>query len=167
MRKRKPLPIITVGDERLHEKSLPVEDYTPELAGFVDEMFRSLHSQKGLGLAAVQVGHLIRVFITHIPEDEPRILINPEILETAEEQISIEEGCLSVPNKYEHVLRPFSVRVQAFTVQGKPFSLAAEGIFARVIQHEIDHINGILFIDRIDEKRRNEILKSFRAKVII
>jgi len=161
--KRKPRKIIILGDERLHEKSPPVESYGDELGELAEDMFRTLSAKKGLGLAAVQVGVLTRVFITQLPEDGQRVFVNPTIIETSEELVEIEEGCLSVPRMYESLRRPVRVRVQAFTVKGKPYTLEAGGMLARVIQHELDHLDGILFIDRLDEAVKARIVKSFRV----
>ncbi len=162
--KEKPLKVITLGDEKLHEKSLAVTTFDDDLSVFLEQMFQTLAAKKGLGLAAVQVGRLLRVFITHVPEDGPRVFCNPEITGTSEEQVEIEEGCLSVPKVYERVLRPAEVRIQAFTEKGKPFTLNASGLLARVVQHELDHLNGVLFIDRIDKDTRQKIEKSLRRK---
>ncbi|MBN2352697.1 MAG: peptide deformylase [Spirochaetales bacterium] len=165
--KKKPRKIIILGDERLHEKSLPVEAYNGELEGLAEDMFRTLAAKKGLGLAAVQVGVLTRVFITQLSEDGQRVFVNPTIIETSEELVEIEEGCLSVPKMYERVNRPTRVRVQAFTLKGKPYTLEAGGLLARVIQHEIDHLDGILFIDRLDEAAKARIVKSFRSPGVL
>jgi peptide deformylase len=162
-KKTKPMKIITLGDERLHQKSLPVAEFNEDLVTLALDMFRSLAVKKGLGLAAVQVGKLLRLFITQLPEDDPRVFINPTIVETSQELVEIEEGCLSVPKMYETLLRPERVRVQAFTVKGKPYTLEAQGMLARVIQHELDHLDGILFIDRLNPEIKSRIVKSFRA----
>jgi peptide deformylase len=161
--KKKPMKIITLGDERLHEKSAPIADFTEELEALAEDLFRTLAAKKGLGLAAVQVGLLTRVFITQLPEDAPRVFVNPVVTETSEDLVEIEEGCLSVPKMYERLRRPARVRIQAFTVKGKPFTMEAQGLLARVVQHELDHLDGILFIDRLDDGVRARIVKSFRA----
>ncbi len=162
--KKKPPKIITLGDERLHEKSLPVVDFNGALEELAGDMFRSLAAKKGLGLAAVQVGVLTRVFITTLPEDDgPRVFVNPTIVETSEELVELEEGCLSVPRMFERLRRPARVAVQAFTLKGKPYTLEAQGLLARVIQHELDHLDGVLFIDRLDEAVRSRIVKSLKV----
>jgi peptide deformylase len=162
--KKKSLKIIILGDERLHEKSKPVIEFTPALEELAEGLFRSLAVKKGLGLAAVQAGELVRLFVTQLPEDSPRVFVNPTVIETSEELVEIEEGCLSVPRIFERLVRPERVRVQAFTLRGKPFTLEAQGLLARVIQHELDHLDGILFIDRLDEAKRKRIVKSFRSR---
>jgi peptide deformylase len=113
----------------------------------------------------VQVGELIRLFVTKVPKDSPRVFINPDILETSIEQESFEEGCLSIPGVNADVDRPSSVRVQAWNEKGRPFSLTAEGFLARVIQHEIDHLNGILFVDRLNPKKRSRLLAEYEQIV--
>ncbi|HEQ71356.1 MAG TPA: peptide deformylase [Spirochaetia bacterium] len=165
--KNKPLRVITIGDERLNQRSNEVEAFTPDLSNLVDEMFKTLDTKKGVGLAAVQVGTLTRVFITLLPDESPRVFVNPELIATSEDQVGIEEGCLSIPNKYETVIRPAAVTIQAYSLKGKPFTLSAEGFLARVVQHELDHLNGILFIDRLEQKKRAAILKSFKKKVAV
>src|SRR4030042_160928 len=111
--KVKPLKIISLGDERLYQPSLPGATYDQSLTDFIEKMFLSLTAKKGLGLAAVQVGRLLRVFIALAPEDGPRVFCNPEITATSEEQAEIEEGCLSVPKMYERVIRPARVTGRA------------------------------------------------------
>jgi peptide deformylase len=160
----KALKVITLGDERLRQVSRPVTAYSPDLADFVERMFRALAVKKGLGLAAVQVGRLERIFITEAPEDGRRVFCNPEIIATSETLCEMEEGCLSVPKMYELVTRPADLRIQAFTEKGKPFTLEAHGLLARVIQHELDHLNGVLFIDRIPEPARDKITRAFARK---
>ncbi|RPJ09893.1 MAG: peptide deformylase [Spirochaetaceae bacterium] len=159
------LKIIRVGDERLRKKSLAVKDFDGNIETLVAGMFESMYRGNGIGLAAVQVGSLYRVFITHAQGDKKRVFINPEITGTSVEEILLEEGCLSVPQKYGDVKRPESVTIQAYNENGRPFTFNAEGILARVIQHELDHLNGILFIDYLEEKKRNQILKAFQQKV--
>jgi len=149
----RPLPIITLGDSRLKEKSEAVLEFDSKLKELCDKMFVTLKAKKGLGLAAVQIGQLVQVFITNLPDDEPRIFINPQFLATSENFVWYEEGCLSIPNYYEQISRPVSVTIQAFNLRGKPFQLSASGLLARVLQHEMDHLNGILFIDRLSNSK--------------
>ena len=128
-------------------------------------MFETMEKGKGVGLAAVQVGELIRLFVTKVPGDMARVFINPDILETSIDQVSLEEGCLSIPGLYTDVERPKSVRLQAWNEKGRPFTLSAEDYLARVIQHELDHLNGILFIDRVGPKKRQRLLAEYDSKV--
>jgi len=159
------LSIIKLGDPTLKKHSVVVPDINGEVRTLIAGMFEAMDRGKGVGLAAVQVGELLRVFITRVPGDSPRIFINPDILETSIEEEPFEEGCLSIPGLYTDVVRSSSVRVQAWNAKGRPFSLDADGYLGRVIQHEFDHLNGILFIDRIDPKKRQRLLAGYEAKV--
>ena len=159
------LPIIKLGDPTLKKHSVVVPDINGDIQTLVDEMFEAMDKGKGVGLAGVQVGQLFRVFITRVPGDGPRVFINPDILETSIEQEPFEEGCLSIPGLYTDVIRPSSVRVQAWNLKARPFTFTVDGYLARVIQHEFDHLNGILFIDRIDAKKRQRLLIGYEEKV--
>jgi peptide deformylase len=155
------LPIIKLGDPTLTKHSVVVPDINGDVTGLVSEMFAAMDRGKGVGLAAVQVGKLLRVFITRVPGDSPRVFINPDILETSIEQGAFEEGCLSIPGLYTEVVRPTSVRIQAWNLKGRPFTISPDGYLARVIQHEYDHLNGILFIERIDPKKKQRLLAGY------
>lgn len=157
------LPIITLGDERLRKHSIVVPDLNGAIHAIITQMFESMQAAKGIGLAAVQVGHPYRIFVTDLPKDKKRVFVNPEIVATSIEQGAFEEGCLSIPGIEADVLRPIQVRVQAWNEQGKLFSLDADALLARVIQHELDHLNGILFIDRIDAKKRERLIKQYKS----
>ena len=159
------LSIIKLGDPMLKKHSVVVPDINGDVRTLISEMFEAMDRGKGVGLAAVQVGELLRVFIARVPGDSPRIFINPDILETSIEQEPFEEGCLSIPGLYTDVVRSSSVRIQAWSATGRPFSLDADGYLGRVIQHEFDHLNGILFIDRIDQKKKLRLLAGYEAKV--
>ncbi len=159
------LPIIKLGDSMLTKHSVVVPDINGDIQTLVSDMFDAMDRGRGVGLAGVQVGRLLRLFITRVPGDSPRVFINPDILETSIEQEPFEEGCLSIPGLYTDVTRPSSVRVQAWNLKGRPFSLTVDGYLARVIQHEFDHLNGILFIDRIDPKKKLRLLSGYEAKV--
>lgn len=161
------LPIVTYGNELLRRTSrvIPdVSDLGDTLQSLIDEMFVTLDSARGIGLAAVQVGKLIRMFVTHVQGDVPRVFINPEIVETSVEEGLFEEGCLSIPGVEAEVVRPLAIKVRAWDRKGKSFLLAAEGVLARVIQHETDHLNGVLFTDRIEPKRARRVLKTYSQR---
>jgi len=157
------LNIITLGDEQLRRHSILVPDLNGTVHTLIEQMFESTREYKGIGLAAVQVGSLYRLFITEVGGDKPRVFVNPEILETSLEQASYEEGCLSIPGVEADVLRPQRVRVQAWNEKGRPFTLDAEDLLARVVQHEFDHLNGVLFIDRIDPKKRERLVRQYNT----
>ena len=164
-RKAQMLSIIRLGDETLKKHSVIVPDINGDIQALVADMFDAMDRGKGVGLAAVQVGRLMRLFVTRVPGDGPRAFINPDILETSIELEPFEEGCLSIPGLYTDVIRPASVRVQAWNLKGRPFTISVDGYLARVIQHEYDHLNGILFIDRIEQKKRQRLLAGYEEKV--
>jgi len=153
------MQILTLENECLRQKALPVKKIGPEYVRIAGELLDTLHSKDGVGLAGPQVGILERIFAVHVEGDVPRIFINPSIIQTSQETLKYEEGCLSVPGIYSNVIRPRAVKVQAWNEKGRPFTLEAQGILARVILHEYDHLEGILFIDRISEQKKNRILE--------
>ena len=155
------LNIVTLGDERLQKHSIVIPDFDGEIQTLAEQMFETMYTNKGIGLAAVQVGKLVRLFITHVPNDDPRVFINPEIVETSVEQGSYEEGCLSIPEINADVIRPAHVRIQAWNLKGRPFSIDAGQMLARVVQHELDHLNGVLFIDRLNPKKRERLVRRY------
>ena len=159
------LDILTLGDEFLREKTERIKDFGPEIPVLADAMVEAMQGERGLGLAGPQVGVLKRIFVVDLPEEKSaRVFINPEILETSQELASYEEGCLSIPGMYANVIRPVYITVQAQDVEGKPFTIKADGLLARVIQHENDHLQGVLFIDRLTEEKREKILKEYEKR---
>jgi methionyl-tRNA formyltransferase len=136
------MEIVFLGDPILRRQSEPVKEIDGALQEFVNAMIEAMHVGRGIGLAAVQVGTLARVFVTHVPDDEPRVFINPQIVETSVEQWKYEEGCLSIPGLNADVVRPAGVKIQAWSPKGKPFTMDVEGLLARVVQHEYDHLDG-------------------------
>jgi peptide deformylase len=144
--------ILHYPDPRLRERGRKVEAMTAELRQLVDDMAETMYAAPGVGLAATQVGELWQIFVVDCAaEGEPsdlRVFVNPEILST-EGTVSFDEGCLSFPGAREEVERAEKVRVRALDREGKPFELAAEGLLAIAIQHEYDHLQGVLMIDRL------------------
>lgn len=155
------MQILTLGHESLRQKALPVKKIGSEYRKIAEELINTLHVGDGVGLAGPQVGLLERIFVVHVAGDMPRIFINPSIIETSQETLKYEEGCLSIPGVYTNVVRPRAVKIQAWNEKGRPFNLEASGILARVILHEYDHLEGILFIDRVPEHKRNRIIEKF------
>jgi peptide deformylase len=151
------MEIMQLGSAVLREKSAVVTEFNDELFDLTEKMFEAMLNGNGVGLAAPQVGVLKRFFVVCLADNERRVFVNPNILETSVETAVKEEGCLSIRGIFHDVERPAKVRVQAQGLNGKVFTLDAEGPLARVIQHENDHLNGVLYIDRIDEKARAEI----------
>ncbi len=158
------LDVLTIGDEMLRTNTKPIKTFGGEIRLLADAMVETMHAEDGIGLAGPQVGVLKRIFVTHVSNDEPRVYINPEILESSEDAVEYEEGCLSVPGVYAPVARPSRVKVQAQDVEGKVFTLNADGLLARVIQHEYDHLRGVLFVDRLDEETRNRVLEVYKRR---
>lgn len=138
------------GDEILKKKSRPVEVIDEKLQELIDDMIDTMHKQDGVGLAAVQVGVLKRVIVidTYEEGDSVHVFINPEILETKGER-EVEEGCLSFPNKFAKVIRPEKVKIKALNRDGKKIELVAKELLAQAICHEIDHLDGIVFVDKM------------------
>ncbi len=154
------LNILTIPDPRLHQIAKSVEAVTPEILTLVDDMLETMYDAPGIGLAATQVDVHMRVVVIDLSEekDQPLILINPEI--TARDgHIVYEEGCLSVPGIYEGVERAERIHVKALNRDGKTVQFDAEGLLAICIQHEIDHLDGKVFIDHLSPLKRQRIKK--------
>lgn len=158
------LDIRVLGDPILREVTAPVSAVTPELLRLADDMLETMHAAQGIGLAAPQVGRRERVFVCQV-EGDPMALFNPEIL-AGEGSIRGEEGCLSIPDVFGDVERRASVRVRALDREGKTVEVEGEELLARCLQHEIDHLNGRLFIDYLSFlKRRSALSKWEKEKV--
>jgi peptide deformylase len=158
------MQIITLGSELLRQKAKKIEKIDSETADIVNQMLEILKRDKGVGLAGPQIGYLKRIFVVHVNNDIERVFINPSILETSHETSKIEEGCLSIPGIYANVIRSEAVKIQAWNEKGKPFTLEADGILARVILHEYDHLEGTLFLDRLPENKRDKLIAKFEKK---
>ncbi len=159
--------IVTVGssyEEILHKQAATIPDIDERIERLAAEMIASLDVYKGIGLAGPQINEQIRIFVTHAQGDIPRVFINPEIIMTSNDIVPYEEGCLSIPGIYADVMRPAEIQIQAWNEKGKPFTLDAGGVLARVIQHEYDHLRGRLFIERLDEKKRERLMKTYARK---
>jgi peptide deformylase len=161
--------IITLPDKRLRLVSQPVDKITPDIRKLVEDMFETMYDAPGIGLAAIQVAEPVRLITMDLakkseegePKREPRVFINPEILSSSGEKSTYEEGCLSIPDYYEEVERPARVRLRYTDLEGKQHEEDAEGLFATCIQHEIDHLNGVLFIDYLSKLKRDRVQKKF------
>ena len=161
-------PIIVLPDKRLRLVSKPVARIDSEIRNLVADMFETMYDAPGVGLAAIQIGVPKRVATIDATRGEeekhPIALINPEVVWSSDEKIVHEEGCLSIPEYLDEVERPERVRVRFLDLDGKAQELEADGLLARVVQHEIDHINGVLFIDHLSKLKRDRVIKKF-AKV--
>ncbi len=160
------MKVIQLGNETLRQKAVPVEDINDDIRLLVREMFETMEREDGIGLAAPQVDKSIRLFVVRADDGIERTFINPQIIATSQETESYEEGCLSIPKTYEDVIRPSAITVQAKNERGRRFTLEADGLLARVIQHEYDHLEGILFIDRIKADKREKIEQKFQKNAI-
>jgi peptide deformylase len=158
------MEIYTLGADVLLQKAAPIQDFDVSLQEYIENMFTLMYDGKGIGLAAPQVGRSERFFICHIAGDDPRVFINPEIVNASPDEVAYEEGCLSIPGVYTNITRPDKVNIRAFDEKGKEFTIDAEGLLARVIQHEKDHLDGVLFIDHLGERRRSRVLKLYNQK---
>ena len=159
--------IITAPDPRLREISKPVAEVDDALRALMDDMLETMYAAPGIGLAAIQIGVPKRVIVMDVggrdDEKTPLYLVNPVVSETATETVPYEEGCLSVPDYYEDVERPERCTVSYLDYEGKPQILKAEGLLAVCIQHEMDHLEGVLFIDHISRLKRERILKKLKV----
>ncbi len=160
--------ILTAPDDRLRQVSKPVSGVDEGLRALMDDMLETMYDAPGIGLAAIQIGEPIRVIVMDLAGEEeepaPLYFVNPEILDPAEEMNLHEEGCLSVPEFYEEVERPASCRIKYLDYDGKAQILEAEGLLATCIQHEIDHLEGVLFIDYLSRLKRERILKKLKKE---
>ena len=163
------LPIITAPDPRLKKLSKPVEKVDEAIGRLMDDMLETMYAAPGIGLAAPQVGVLKRVIVVDVAgqdsEPQPLMLADPELTWVSDEDAGYEEGCLSLPDHYAEVVRPAAIKVRYLDRQNEVRELAAEGLLAICIQHEIDHLDGILFVDHLSALKRNMILrKLLKAK---
>jgi len=159
------LEILKIPDKRLRLVSEPVKRIDAGIRALVDDMFETMYDAPGIGLAAIQIGVAKRVVTMDLSKKEeshePRVFINPEITWASKEKSTHEEGCLSIPEYYEEVERPQQVKVKYLDLEGKTHEVEASGLFATCLQHEIDHINGVLFIDHISKLKRDRVIKKF------
>ena len=157
--------IIVIPDKRLRLVSKPVKGVDADLRRLVEDMFETMYDAPGIGLAAIQVGEPKRVVTLDLAKKDdpkkPMVFINPELVWSSEEKAVYEEGCLSIPEYYEDVERPAEVKVKYLDLEGKPQEIAANGLLATCLQHEIDHLNGVLFIDHISKLKRDRVIKKF------
>jgi peptide deformylase len=162
--------IIILPDKQLRLVSKPIAKVTAEIRQLADDMLETMYDAPGIGLAAIQVAQPLRLITMDLAKKseeegevtpQPRVFINPEIISSSEETSVYEEGCLSIPEYYEEVERPAKVRVRFTDLDGKVHEEDAEGLYATCIQHEIDHLNGVLFVDYLSKLKRDRVLKKF------
>ena len=160
-------PILIAPDARLKQKSAPVEGpVTDEHRALMDDMLETMYDAPGIGLAAIQVGVPLRIIVMDLAREgedkQPRYFVNPEILWASEETQPYEEGCLSVPDIYDDVERPARVKLRYLNYQGETIEEDAEGLYAVCIQHEMDHLEGVLFIDHLSRLKREKALSKLK-----
>ena len=157
------LPIIVAPDPRLKRKAAPVERVDDEVRQLMDDMLETMYKAPGIGLAAPQVGVLKRVIVVDVAREgedpQPHKMANPEIVSVSDNDSTHEEGCLSLPDHYAEVVRPETIRVRFLDHENELREIDAEGLLAVCIQHEIDHLDGVLFVDHITALKRNMILR--------
>lgn len=150
------LPVLSFPDPRLRTIAKPVNEVTDQIRQLAADMFETMYAAPGIGLAATQVDHHVQLIVVDISEhqDQPMVFINPKVNPLTEETLPYEEGCLSVPQIYDKVERPSRVKIEAINLQGETFEIEADGLLAVCIQHEIDHLNGKLFVDYLSPLKR-------------
>ncbi|HWL03360.1 MAG TPA: peptide deformylase [Xanthobacteraceae bacterium] len=157
--------IIILPDKRLRQVCEPVKEIDAGVKTLVEDMFETMYDAPGIGLAAIQVAVPLRVVTMDLAKKddppEPRVFINPEIVWSSEEKASYEEGCLSIPDYYEEVERPAAVRATYLDLDGRAHEIEATGLLATCLQHEIDHLNGVLFVDYLSKLKRDRVAKKF------
>jgi peptide deformylase len=157
--------LVILPDARLRQISAPVTGVDKALRAFVDDMFETMYDAPGIGLAAIQVGEAKRLFTLDVSKrddtQEPMVVINPEITWKSEDTNVYEEGCLSIPEYYEEVERPATIRLKYRDIDFREHEIEADGILATCIQHELDHLNGVLFIDYLSKLKRDRVIKKF------
>ena len=155
------MPIRTLGDPVLREPAKPVEAFDDDLRTLVDDMFETMYAAPGVGLAANQVGIGKAFFVYDDREDHTGFVANPELSHLEGEE-AFEEGCLSIPGPYHDTVRAERVRLRGLDRKGEPIEIRAEGLLARIFQHETDHLRGMLYIDRLDEEGRRDVMRQLR-----
>jgi peptide deformylase len=157
--------ILIIPDKRLRQVSKPVGKVDAATRKLVEDMFETMYAAPGIGLAAIQIGEPRRVVTMDLAKKDdakqPQVFINPELVWSSAEKRTHEEGCLSIPEYYEEVERPAEVRVKYIDVDGKKQEIEAKGLLATCLQHEIDHLDGVLFIDHISKLKRDRVIKKF------
>jgi peptide deformylase len=158
-------PILALPDKRLRVVSAPVKRIDDDIRALVSDMFETMYAAPGVGLAAVQVGvpkRVVTIDATRGEEEKrPMTLLNPEIVWASDERVTVEEGCLSIPDYLDEVERAGRVKVRFLDLEGETREIDGDDLLARVLQHEIDHINGVLFIDHLSKLKRDRVIKKF------
>lgn len=165
------LEILAYPDPRLRTVASPVSDVS-SIQGLIDDMFETMYDARGIGLAATQVDQHIQLIVMDLAKEgeeaAPQVFINPTVTPLTEEKVPYQEGCLSIPEVYDSIDRPSRVQIDALDRDGKPFSIEADGLLAVCIQHEMDHLNGVLFVDYLSSlkqsRARDKVKKALKAR---
>ena len=157
-------PLHLLGSPVLRQRAAPVAGVDAEVRALIDDLFETMRAAKGVGLAANQIGVARRVAVVDVGEDHPQplVLVNPLIVERSDEKEIVEEGCLSIPEVYADVARPARVTVEALDRDGRPWREEVSGFTARAVQHEIDHLDGVLFLDHLTAVKRGSLLSKWK-----
>ena len=166
------LPILAYPDPRLRTIATPVEQIDESIQTLIDDMFETMYDARGIGLAATQIDRHIQVIVMDLARDgepsAPQVFINPKVTPLTDELAPYQEGCLSIPEVYDTIDRPSRVQIDALDRDGKPFSVEADGLLAVCIQHEMDHLNGVLFVDYLStlkqSRARDKVKKVLKAR---
>ncbi len=160
--------ILTIPDPILRKISQPVNKVDKEIKNLMDDMLETMYGAPGIGLAAVQIGILKRVIVIDLSKENekknPIFIVNPEIIFKSDDLVSYEEGCLSIPNQFAEIKRPNTCKIKFLNYEGEQKELKADGLLATCIQHEIDHINGVLFIDYLSKLKKDLIIKKVKKQ---
>ena len=160
--------ILTLPDPILRKTSEPVEKIDKKIKNLMDDMLETMYAAPGIGLAAVQIGILKRIIVIDLAKEgekkKPIFIVNPEIISKSSDLVSYEEGCLSIPNQFAEVERPNTCKIKFLDYEGNKKELEAKGLLATCIQHEIDHLNGILFIDYLSKLKKEMIIKKVKKQ---
>lgn len=158
-------PLIILPDPVLRQLSEPVETVNAELRRLADDMLETMYDAPGIGLAAIQIGVPRRLLVIDVSKEgedkQPQVFVNPQILTSSDERSVYEEGCLSIPDYYAEVERPAAIKVEYVDLDGRQQTVEADGLLATCLQHEIDHLNGLLFIDYISKLKREMVIRKF------
>ena len=157
--------ILILPDKRLRQLSKPVAKLDSAARKLIDDMFETMYAAPGIGLAAIQVGEPKRIVVMDLAkkdeEKQPQVFVNPEVVKASDDKNVHEDGCLSIPEYYEEVERPARVTVSYLDIDGKKREVEATGLLATCLQHEIDHLNGVLFIDHLSKLKRDRVIKKY------
>jgi peptide deformylase len=159
------MEIVRYPSDILRQKTVSVTEFDASLGQLAQDMIATMIEGHGIGLAGPQVGSTLALFVAQEEEGKHLVFINPEIIGTSVETLPYEEGCLSIPGVYEEVVRPEAVIIQAYNEKGRPFKRECTGLLARIVQHELDHLKGVLFIDHLTPMKRDRLIKQYEKNL--